>query len=63
MARTAGPAVGPWCARLRGFVSVGRDVYRLFRCKLWPYALEFAMRHDAQKYSGSEFRAGLRDRS
>jgi len=29
-------------ARLRGFVSGGRDVYRLFRCKLWPYAIEFA---------------------
>ena len=27
---------------LRGFVSGGRDVYRLFRCKLWPYAIEFA---------------------
>lgn len=34
--------MGPWCARLRGFVSVGRDVYRLFRCKLWPCAIEFA---------------------
>lgn len=50
MAGVARGPTGPW---LRGFMSAGRDVYRLFRCKLWPYAIRPVCYATAiQKYSG-----------
>lgn len=55
--RAAENTMGP---RVHGFVAscaAGRDVYRLFRCKLWPYAIQFATPQRTKVSSDPERRA------